>query len=191
MPRYHGRVQVEIIGEEADAVLNPPRFRPLPNSPVFALDTQETEEKLKLIGAIQIGLAVGYEDMPVAIPIRKDVLPRHLGILGTTGGGKSTTVSRLIYATQQQGIATIVFDTEGEYTQIMEPTQDPKMITNLKKHRMEPMGVGNVGLYHLIGRETTNPDYQDNKDFSLEYSNLSPYAVIEILGMNEAQQERF
>src|SRR5262249_17056813 len=33
LPRYHGRVQVEILGEEmAGGLLGPPRFRPLPNS---------------------------------------------------------------------------------------------------------------------------------------------------------------
>src|SRR6266480_5484101 len=34
MPKFHGRVQVELLGEEAGTTLVPPRFRPLPNSPV-------------------------------------------------------------------------------------------------------------------------------------------------------------
>ncbi len=191
MPRYHGRVQIEIIGEEIDGSLVPPRFRPLPNSPVFTLDKEETEEKLKLVGEVNLGLAVGYEDMPVSIPARKDVLARHFGVLGTTGGGKSTTVSGLIKEMGESGIAVIVFDTEGEYTQIAEPTADPMMLAVLEKRGKQPAGVGNVGLYHLIGRETTNESYKDNQEFCLEYSNLSPYAVMEILGLNEAQQERF
>jgi uncharacterized protein len=191
MPRYHGRVQVEIIGEEVDGMLVPPRFRPLPNSPVFPLGKEETEEKLKLVGDIDLGLAVGYEEMPVAIPVRKDVLPRHFGILGTTGGGKSTTVSGLIKEMSESGVAVIVFDTEGEYTQIMEPTADPNMKAVLEKRKKVPSGVGNIGLYHLVGRETTNKAFSDNQEFCLEYSNLSPYAVMEILGLNDAQQERF
>jgi DNA helicase HerA-like ATPase len=191
MPRYHGRVQVEIIGEEVDGMLLPPRFRPLPNSPVFPLGKEETEEKLKLVGEINLGLAVGYEEMLVAIPVRKDVLPRHFGILGTTGGGKSTTVSGLIKEMSESGVAIIVFDTEGEYTQIMEPTTDPNMKAVLEKRGKQPSGVKNIGLYHLVGRETTNATFQENREFCLEYSNLSPYAVMEILGLNDAQQERF
>jgi uncharacterized protein len=191
MPRYHGRVQVEIIGEEVDGMLVPPRFRPLPNSPVFPLGKEETEEKLKLVGDIDLGLAVGYEEMPVAIPVRKDVLPRHFGILGTTGGGKSTTVSGLIKEMSESGVAVVVFDTEGEYTQIMEPTADPNMKAVLEKRKKVPSGVANIGLYHLVGRETTNKAFSDNQEFCLEYSNLSPYAVMEILGLNDAQQERF
>src|SRR5437870_3485487 len=42
MPRYHGRVHVELLGEELEnGKLVPPRFRPLPNSPVFALGADE------------------------------------------------------------------------------------------------------------------------------------------------------
>src|SRR5437764_4269792 len=92
MPRYHGRIQVEILGEEIDGMLVPPRFRPLPNSPVFAISDQETSDILGLAGEIELGYAVGFEDMPVRIPKRKTVLPRHLAVMGTTGGGKSTTV---------------------------------------------------------------------------------------------------
>src|SRR5688572_9853752 len=38
MPNFHGKVMIELIGELKDDVLMPPRFRPLPNSPVFVLN---------------------------------------------------------------------------------------------------------------------------------------------------------
>ena len=191
MPRYHGRVQVEVIGEEINGTLMPPRFRPLPNSPVFCLNKEETIEKLKLGGEINLGLAVGFDDMSVAIPIRKDVFPRHVGVLGTTGGGKSTTVSGLIKEMSDSNVAVVVFDTEGEYTHMMHPTEDPKMLSTLEQRGLQSGGVKDIGIIHLVGRDTTNEDYTDNSEFCLEYSNLSPYAVMEILGLNEAQQERF
>ena len=192
MPRYHGRVNVEILGEEIDGTLVPPRLRPLPNSPVFLLDESETAEKLKLLGDVVIGFAVGYENMPVGIPtVRKDVLPRHTAILGTTGGGKSTTVSGLTNKLQSRDVAVVIFDTEGEYTRIMEPTDDPVMITALQRRGLSPTGTRNVGILHLDGRETTNTAHTDRKTFCLQFSNLSPYAVMEILNLNEAQQERF
>lgn len=192
MPSYHGRVQVQILGEEDDGVLVPPRFRPLPNSPVFALSQEETTEKLNLMGDVPLGLAVGYEDMTVNLPTdRKDVFPRHLGVLGTTGGGKSTTVSRLIGKLSKSGVAVIVFDTEGEYTTITEPTRDNTMLKLLERRKLKPEGVHKVNIYHLIDRETTNPDYTNTKSFCLQFSNLSPHAVIEILDLNEAQEERF
>jgi DNA helicase HerA-like ATPase len=44
---------------------------------------------------------------------------------------------------------------------------------------------------HLVGRETTNEGFSDNSEFCLRYDNLSPYAVMEILDLNEAQQARY
>ena len=141
MPRYHGRAQVEIIGEELGNAVVPPRFRPLPNSPVFALDQEETAAQLRTSGDVTLGLAIGYEDMSVALPTtRKDVFPRHMGILGTTGGGKSTTVSGLIGKLRASGVAVVVFDTEGEYTQISEPTGDERMLAALDLRGLPPGG---------------------------------------------------
>src|SRR2546425_11052 len=192
MPRYHGRVQVELLGEELDGVLIPPRLRPLPNSPVFVLDTDETSRTLRLEGDIPLGVPVGYEEISAAIPSdKKSVLPRHVGILGTTGGGKSTTVSSLISSFQQSGIATIVIDTEGEYTEIYQPTQDHTMLTALGKRDKQARGVENVSVYHLVGRETTCPEKRRTRAFSVQFSQLSPYLVMGMLEMNDAQQQRY
>ena len=192
MPRYHGRIQVELLGEEVDGVLIPPRLRPLPNSPVFVLDTEETSRTLRLDGDIPLGVPVGYEKISAAIPSdKKSVLPRHVGILGTTGGGKSTTVSSLISSFQQSGIATIVIDTEGEYTEIYQSTQDHTMLTALEKRGKQARGVENVSVYHLVGRETTCPERRRTRAFSLQFSQLSPYLVMGMLEMNDAQQQRY
>jgi len=192
MPHYHGRVQVELLGEELDGVLIPPRLRPLPNSPVFILDSDETERTLRLDGDITLGVPVGYEQITAAIPSdKKSVLPRHLGVLGTTGGGKSTTVASLISSFQQADIATIVIDTEGEYTEIYQPTQDQVMLTALAKRKKPAQGVEQVKIYHLVGRETTCPDKQRTKAFSLQFSQLSPYLVMGMLELNDAQQQRY
>lgn len=193
MPRAHGRVQVELLGEELEGgVIIPPRLRPLPNSPVFVLDPSETRQILHLEGDITLGVPVGYQDIDAAIPSnKKSVLPRHLGILGTTGGGKSTTVSRLIHSFQQTGIATVVIDTEGEYTELYQATQDPTMLTALHKRKKQAAGVENVHIYHLVGRDTTCPDQERVTAFSLEFAQLSPYLVMELFELNEPQQQRY
>ncbi|HEU4323876.1 MAG TPA: ATP-binding protein [Roseiflexaceae bacterium] len=192
MPRYHGRVQVELLGEEVDGVLAPPRLRPLPNSPVFVLDTADTAATLRLEGDVELGIPVGYEDLTVAFPSdKKSVLPRHLGILGTTGGGKSTTVSGLVDNFQRAGVATVLIDTEGEYTQIYQPTDDPTMKTTLGKRGRSPHGVKQMRVQHLIGRETTCPDLRRTVPFSLSLEQLSPYLMMELLDLNDAQQQRY
>jgi len=192
MPRYHGRVQVEIIGEEIDGTIEPPRFRPLPNSPVFVLSEAETSEMLGLKADLDLGKAVGFEDMAVQIPAkRKSVLPRHVGVLGTTGGGKSTTVSGTLHQFNKAGIATIVLDTEGEYTQIDQPTEDKMMIRLLERLGRKSEGIPNLHVYHLVGRATTAVGSTPTHTFRVDFSTLSPYAATEILDLSEAQIDRF
>jgi uncharacterized protein len=195
LPPYHGRIQVSLFGEERDdGKLVPFRYRPLPNSPVFLLGEEESSQVLKAGGDIGLGLAFGYENIEVGIPSRqKAVLPRHMAILGTTGGGKSTTVSRLIKEAQNEDMAVIVLDVEGEYTHLYEPTEDPGMLIALKERKMESGGVpaDKMTVYHLVGRETANPGHPNLKAFSLQFALLSPYTVSEILNLSEPQQERF
>jgi DNA helicase HerA-like ATPase len=192
MPKYHGRVQVQIMGEEVNETLEPPRFRPLPNSPVFALTEDETRRHLGLSGNITIGLAVGFEDMPVQVTsVGKSVLPRHVGVLGTTGGGKSTTISGLIYQYQKARMATIIIDTEGEYTHVDQPTGDARMQQMLARRNLKADGVKNLHVYHLVGHGTTAKKATPTHPFRLDFASLSPYAAAEIMDLSEAQVDRF
>jgi DNA helicase HerA-like ATPase len=193
MPRYHGRVQVELLGERgAGDTLLPPRLRPLPNSPVFVLDSRATADVLRVHGTLQLGVAVGDEAIEVKIDgSKKAVLPRHTGVLGTTGGGKSTTVSRVIDQAARTGWAVLLFDTEGEYTELNQPTEDPTMLAALRRRGLSPSGVPNTVIYRLVGKETTNPDHPDIREFSLRFASLSPYVVEELLDLNDAQKDRF
>jgi uncharacterized protein len=189
---YHGRCEVEILGEEANANVIPPRYRPRPKSPVFVLSEDESRAVLGVGGDLSLGQVVGYQNMEARIKSHdKAVLPRHMGIIGTTGGGKSTTVATSIHRFQNAGIATIVFDVEGEYTHIDEPTDHQAMIEALKRRGMKPEGVRDLHVYHLIGRDTTNPRHPNLHPFALKFSSLSPYAIAEVLEMSEPQQERF
>lgn len=193
VPEYHGRVEVSVLGEElADGSLGPPRLRPLPNSPVFVLGDAESGKLLKCEGDIRLGLAAGHADVPVGIPSgSKKVLPCHTAILGTTGGGKSTTVAGLVQQARDVGWAVVLLDVEGEYTRLNEPTTDPAMVEGLRKLGRMPDGLKEMTVYHLVGRESANPDHPRRRAFSLQFARLSPYAVMEILDLSEAQQERF
>jgi uncharacterized protein len=191
LPKYHGRIHVQLMGEEVDGSIIPHRRRPLPNSPVFVLSPDETAQILGLAGEIRLGIADGYEEMEVNVPKQKSVLPRHIGILGTTGGGKSTTVSGQIAQYQKAGIATIILDTEGEYTAINEPTNSSKMQAALRRRGLSAKGIDNTHLYHLVGRDTANDKHPRCHEFTLDFSELSPYTVKEILDLTEAQERRF
>ncbi len=195
LPPYHGRFQVTLLGEELkDGELTPPRLRPLPNSPVFVLGDAEAGKVLKCGGDVRLGLAVGHEQVEVGAPSHaKNVFPRHTAILGTTGGGKSTTVAGLIARARAAGMAVIVLDVEGEYTVMHEPTDSAAMLAGLRDRGLSPAGVAvkDMTVYHLVGRGTANPAHPNRKEFSLQFARLSPYAVMEILDLSDAQQERF
>ena len=68
MPQFHGRIHIEIMAERSGNAVAPPRFRPLPSSPVFLLDAEETRELLRCEGDMGLGLAVGHDDLVVGIP---------------------------------------------------------------------------------------------------------------------------
>ena len=193
LPKYHGRAQVEILGERlGTGTIVPPRRRPKPNSPVVPLGANETAETLGIRGDLRIGLAEGFEELEFRIPARdKSVLPRHLGILGTTGGGKSTTVSGLVAKAQKEGMAVILIDTEGEYTALHQPTEDDDMKAACAQLGITPKGIENTHIYHLVGRETANPAHPSRSEFSPRFWALSPYMVQEILDLNDAQSDRF
>ncbi len=194
MPNFHGKVQVELLGEIKNGMMMPPRFRPLPNSPVFVLSKEETAKALKVAAnpGVTLGMAIGHDDIEVQIPTdKKTVLPRHIGILGTTGGGKSTTVSGMMTQLQQNEVGTIVIDTEGEYTHVDKSTQDENMKKLLVNRGIQEAGIENVKVLHMVGRETRAAAPTPTDTFTLKFSSLSPYAASNILGLNEAQFGRF
>ena len=195
LPPFHGRVEVSLLGEElSDGSLSPPRLRPLPNSPAFVLSDRESEILLHCGGDLRLGLAVGHENVKVGIPSdQKSVLPRHTAVLGTTGGGKSTTIAGLVREAQKAGMAVVLLDVEGEYTHLHEPTDDKKMLASLEERHLDKGGIpaDKMTLYHLVGRDATNRQHPRCREFSLQFARLSPYAVMEILDLSDAQQQRF
>ena len=193
LPRYHGRAYVQILGEESDGQVIPPRYRPRPNSPVFPLNAEQTARVLNVGGDARLGLVVGQDEIVVGVPTdKKSVLPRHLGIIGTTGSGKSTSVAGLVHRLQRAGVATILIDVEGEYTEMDLPATDQQMLTALRQRHLAPDGTRNLRILHLIGRETSREARGAIvKPFCLQFADLSPYAVMEILDLSPAQQERF
>src|SRR5438477_197492 len=85
---------------------SPPRLRPVPNSPVFVLDDEQSAAVLRCDGGdLRLGLAAGHDNVPVTVPSAvKAVFPRHTAVLGTTGGGKSNTVAGLVKRATDAGM---------------------------------------------------------------------------------------
>ena len=192
MPGHHGRLKVQLFGEEKGGRIGPANRRPIPNSPVFLVDDSEMAAILGLEGDFAIGRVIGHETVAVPVPVhKKSVLYRHTGVLGTTGGGKSTTITNYAAGIAAEGAAVILLDTEGEYTTMHEVTTDTDMLTLAEALGLPAQGVPNTHVLTLVDREPSNPSHPSHEEFTLDFTQLSPWTVIEILGMNDAQQGRF
>ncbi|ATB40438.1 Bipolar DNA helicase [Cystobacter fuscus] len=187
-----GHVEIELLGEELGGKLVPSGRLPEPRSPVFLLEEGEGAAVLGMEGELCLGVVSGHDRMEVRLdPRDKSVLPRHTGIIGTAEGGKSTTVATLIHRAQAAGIATIVFDVEGEYTHVDEPTDHTAMLEALDRRGQTAEGVEELHIHHLVGHASRNPSHEDSHGFSLSFSSFSPYAIAELLDLPETQQECF
>lgn len=192
LPNYHGRVQIEVLGEEIQGGLTTPRHRPLPNSPVFPVADDEMTQLLRSQGAVRLGVATGHPEVQIRVPSDdKSVLPRHVGVLGTTGGGKTTTVANLIGELQRADASIILFDTEGEYTTLNEEGDDPAMRVARTTRGLDVYGIPDTTVYHLVGRDAANSAHPRLRSFGLNFSTLSPWALKEILDLSDAQETRF
>jgi hypothetical protein len=85
----------------------------------------------------------------------------------------------------------VKLDVEGEHTCINESVDDPHMVALLRERGLNPAGVPDSTIYRLVGRQTSNPAHPRIVDFCLDFTRLSPYLVTEILGLNDAQAERY
>lgn len=192
MPGHHGRIEVSVLGSEVDGRIGPANRRPLPNSPVFTVEDREMADILGLEGDFPLGVVMGHDGVEVLVPVhRKSVLYRHTAVLGTTGGGKSTTVTNFVAGLARHGAAVVLLDVEGEYTTVHEPTDNPDMLRMLEARGLGAVGMPDTHVLTLVGREAANPGHPSSSEFSLDFTALSPWTVIEILDLNEAQQGRF
>jgi DNA helicase HerA-like ATPase len=107
--------------------------------------------------------------------------------------GKSTTIAGLVHQAQAAGMSVVIFDVEGEYTHLHQPTTKPSMLAGLAERKMAAAGLSmeRMTVFHLVGREPANPDHPRLAEFSLRLDRLSPYAAMEILNLTNAQEQRF
>jgi hypothetical protein len=195
-PRYHGIAHVDVFGEKVDGQMVPPIRRPCPNSPVFLLGDDEVRKILGLEidprdKPVRLGLMDGAAKIVVDVPAaKKSVLFKHTGILGTTGGGKSTTVAGAIVNQAEAGNAVIIFDVEGEYTTIDQPTDNEQMLAALKKRGLQPRGAKDTVLFHLAGCDSADPRHPNKRKFKLAFDEISIGLLMEILELSDAQERR-
>lgn len=195
LPDFHAVCRVELLGRVNldSASLTGIASRPFPKTPVFEMPSDKIAELLGLEGNMYIGHLTGYEQVRVKLNAHeKKVLPRNLGIFGTVGSGKTNTAQVLIEEAIAAGWAVIILDVEGEYISMDKPNAEAQKRKSLgaamRRFGVSPKGVEAIQVFHCPGTESKRPDA---REFCLDFSRQSPYALIEIMGLNEAQETRF
>jgi hypothetical protein len=208
LPEYHGRIQIELLGEDHNGILYGAVRRPHPASPVYAYDADKMAGMLHLAGDIILGRLDIYEDVLVRLdPSDKNVLPRNLLTVGTIGSGKSNTNQVIIEETVTAGYAQVVIDPEGEFIFMDRPAEDrgarsamedaeggaddaevSGIALALKPYDRAPKGVGAMTVYRP---PRCTSKRRNAVEFSVPFDSLSPELIAEITDMNPVQTMRF
>jgi len=188
LPDYHAYAKLEILGEiQGDALLGL-TTRPLPKSRVNSVEGSRLTSLLRIDGDVRLGRLDGYDNIEVCVRSdAKQVLPRNVGIFGTVGSGKTNTSQVLIEQLAKAGWAIVVLDVEGEYTRMDEKSTE--LLERMTAVGKSPAGLNDFQVLHPVGSEPD--DSAASKAFAVNFGGLPASMVAELVGMNDAQQERF
>jgi hypothetical protein len=150
---------------------------PRPGSAVMLLDAESAQAYLGSVGDIVLGRLVGQTEVKVALDSR--ILTRHMGLFGTTGSGKSNTLQVLAEESSQAHRATLIFDVEGEYVKMNEPTTD--LVSTLAEFNEKPKGIADFKAYVPASKTSINVDA---KKFAIPLQNLDLDVFSDVLALN-------
>ena len=152
------------------------RSRPQPGSLVSLLDAESTQEYIGASGDLKLGRLLGQPD--VIVSLDSPSLTRHIGIFGTTGAGKSNSLQVIVEESSKKGRAVLIFDIEGEYVKMNEPTQD--LIPILSDFGEKPEGVKEFHVYVPAPNTSLNPDA---KKFGIPFGELDLEIFADVLDL--------
>jgi len=150
---------------------------PRPASPVTLLDAESAQAYLGSMGDILLGRLLGQPEVKVAL--KSGVFTRHMGLFGTTGSGKSNTLQVLAEESSQAHRAILIFDVEGEYVKMNEPTED--LIKTLAEFDEKPRGISDFHAYVPASKTSVN---SDAKKFGIPLQHLDLDVFSDILALN-------
>lgn len=178
--RYVAELSAYIENDIATAVLS----RPLPGTHVEIIDSAGAQKFLGISGGMYMGSIL--TDKKVSITMDTATLSRHVGVFGTTGGGKSNSIQVLLEEACKQDFAVVIFDVEGEYIEMDKPTD--RLIDILDSFNMKPAGVKDLKVY------VPYPSFCHRKDaikFGVKFSEVEKGIFAEVTGQNRMEQLYF
>lgn len=162
-----------LVGNHKTAV----RTRPNPGTPVSTLDPSEVQSYVGAVGDFKLGRLLSQKEVEVAID--STTLSRHIGIFGTTGGGKSNSLQVIAEEATKSNRAVLIFDIEGEYVGMNEPTD--ALLPILREFKREPEGVTNFQVYVPAPNRSRNVEA---KKFGVPFADIDLEIFCEVLGLS-------
>jgi len=188
IPNYYTMARIEVLGQYKDGQVLGTSTRPYPKSAAEDLDNSEVQSVVGISGDVRIGTLAGYPGVDVLINSgQKKVIPRNIGIFGTVGSGKTNTAQVLIEEVARAGYAVVVFDVEGEYVEMDQPSTEKHLHERLKQFSLKPEGLKSFQVFHPVGSETR----QDSREFGIPFADLPPYLISELANLTEPQEGAF
>jgi DNA helicase HerA-like ATPase len=158
--------------------------RPAPGSKAYVMSADVVQEYVGATGDLAIGRLAS--DKKVKLHIASKTLNRHLGIFGTTGSGKSNTLQVITEEASQAGLCVLIFDVEGEYAKLNEPTD--KLIDLLAEFGEKPREVGDL---HVCVPVTEGTVSSSATRFGLPFAKVNLEVFSEVLGLTAQERIMF
>lgn len=172
---------VELTSMMADGRTTAVQSRPEPGSEVKVLDSEGTQSYIGATGDIKLGRLLGQSE--VQISLDSMTLTRHIGIFGTTGSGKSNSLQVVAEEATLANRAVLIFDIEGEYVRMSEPTED--LLPILTEFGEKPTGVKDFRVWVPAPNTSLNPDA---RKFGIPFADLDLEIFSEVLGLTSFER---
>jgi DNA helicase HerA-like ATPase len=163
-----------MVGDHRTAV----QTRPKPGSQVRLLEPKQVQEYVGALGDFTVGRLVGQREVQIAI--ESSSLNRHIGIFGTTGGGKSNSLQVIAEEASRSDRAVLIFDIEGEYVSMNEPTD--ALIPILATFNKKPQGIKKERFQVYVPAPNSSRNL-DARKFGIPFADLDLEIFSEVLGL--------
>jgi DNA helicase HerA-like ATPase len=175
---------IELTSVSANGEQGLVQTRPSPGSKAFIMDPKSVEEYVGATGDIEIGELAS--EKKVKIHLNSRTLNRHLGIFGTTGSGKSNTLQVITEEASRVGMSVLIFDAEGEYVKLNEPTD--KLLDILQQFGERPRRILDLRVYSPVSNEKASPHHLK---FGIPFAKVNLEVFSEILGLSAQERIMF
>jgi DNA helicase HerA-like ATPase len=168
---------LELDSMLVDGLKTAVQTRPEAGTPVRLLEPSQAQSYIGAVGDFKIGRLVTQKQVEIAID--SSSLNRHIGIFGTTGSGKSNSLQVIAEDATRSKWSALVFDIEGEYVAMNQPTD--VLETTLEEFGRRPEGITDLQVYVPAPNRSRNIDA---KKFGIPFADIDLEIFSEVLGLS-------